>query len=88
MLLDKPIGFVIEDMNDYGSSRGFTVDRPLDLMPGNKINNLADLKKFILNVSEGVDLYKDDRRKINDLCNTYKTPDASKRILDFLGIKK
>lgn len=88
LLLDRPIGFVIEDIENYEKNRGYTVDNPLDLMPGDKIKNFNEFVEFIDKVSKGNDDYQNERSIINELCNTYKKPNASKRILDFLGIIK
>lgn len=88
LLINRPIAFVVEDMADYKNQRGFTIDNPYTLMPGVKIQTLKDLKEFILDVVHNKDPYHTERQKINNLCNTYTSPDASKRILDFTGIIK
>ena len=88
MLVDKPIGFVTEDIGSYRENRGFTIDNPLDFMPGEKFSDINGFKDFVRSVKRHEDRYRSQRNKINDLCNTYKTPDACKRILDFVGIFK
>lgn len=88
LLLNRPIGFVIEDMSEYEKQRGYTVDNPLELMPGAKIQSMEEFFEFIENVNVGNDEYSEDRKRVNSLCNTFTTPDASKRILDFLSISK
>lgn len=88
LLLDKPIGFTIDDMESYRNNRGYTVNNPFELMPGHKIRNITELENFIIDIANGFDPYKKDRNRVNELVNTYKTADASRRILDFVGIKK
>lgn len=88
LLLDRPIGFAVDDMESYAANRGYTVKDPLSIMPGPKIKDVDGLKEFLCDVADGVDNYREDRYKINDLVNTYKTGDACQRIIDFVGIRK
>jgi CDP-glycerol glycerophosphotransferase (TagB/SpsB family) len=87
LLIDKPVGFVIEDIEEYSRVRGFNFKNILDLMPGKKIYNINDLKDFILDVVTNKDLYSKDRKRINNLMNYYHDSNNCKRILDFLEIK-
>ena len=87
LLLNRPIGFAIDDLDCYKNNRGYTVDNPLKLMPGPNIKNLDELKMFITDVVNECDSYVEERRRINNIANTYKTGDACQRILDFVGIK-
>jgi len=88
LLTQKPIGFVIDDIEDYADRRGFTVDNPLNLMPGEKIYNIEDLSIFLEGLLINTDSYIDERKKINSLTNKYHDGQNCSRILDFLGIKK
>lgn len=86
LLLDRPIGFVIEDIDEYKHNRGFVFDNPLSMMPGMKIYNIDDLENFISNLDKH-DPYKEDRRKINELANFYKDNKNCERILDLIKTK-
>jgi len=86
LLTQKPIGFVIDDIDDYKDKRGFIVDKPKKLMPGEKIYNIKDLIKFISNLKANKDTYKEDRKQINQLVNTYHDNNNCKRILKHVGI--
>lgn len=88
LLLERPIGFAIDDMGSYKANRGYTVENPFELMPGHKINNIEELEIFITDMANENDTYKESRHQINNLVNTYQTPDASLRILNFVGITK
>ncbi len=88
LLTQKPIAFVIDDMGEYGNHRGFVVDNPLDYMPGEKIQNVEDLKSFIDGIMTGHDNWKEERKRINDLVNADQEGDYCKKILDFVGIVK
>ena len=88
MLIDRPIGFAVDDVEDYGMKRGYTIDNPVELMPGMQLKTINDLEHFIVQVVKEIDAYKEERKYICKKCNTYVTPDASWRILTFLGIDK
>lgn len=86
LLTQKPIGFVLDDIHEYRDKRGFVVENPLELMPGEKIYNEEEFVGFIKNTCNGIDNYKDERKRINDLANKYQDNKNCERILDFLGI--
>ncbi len=86
LLLQRPIGFVIEDIQEYIDKRGFIMENPLDLMPGEKIYNYDDLIKFIQSTIRGEDSYEQERKQINDLVNKYQDNNNCRRILDNIGI--
>ena len=63
MLLDRPIGYTIDDMDDY--KVGFSVDNPLDYMPGKKIKEIHELVEFVDEVLHEEDVYREKRDVIN-----------------------
>ena len=81
LLLDKPIAFTIDDLDAYGNNRGFVVDNPLDLMPGEIVKDCEAFEMFINKVAEGNDTYKEVRKRINDKCNTYQGGNACANLL-------
>ena len=85
MLLDKPIGFTLDDFDNYEDARGWSFDNVKDYMPGHHIYCMEDMKHFIKDVSEGNDTYRDWRAKIRPEMQTYDDG-FSKRILDYFGI--
>lgn len=87
LLLNRPIGFTIDDINEYRESRGFVIDDPLEVMPGEKIINYNGFIRFIEQIIDDDDKYANERCNINNLCNAYKDGNSSKRILEFCGIK-
>ena len=80
MLMDRPIAFAVEDIEEYGTKRGFVFDNPKEYMPGMEIKNINDVEKFISDTFNGVDPYEEQRREINDRVNYYKDGDACERI--------
>lgn len=72
LLKNRPIGFLIGDMEDY--SRGFIMDDPLNHMPGYKINTYEKLIHFLENYENYEKQYAEER---NIVCNkVFSNPDA------------
>lgn len=86
LILDKPIGFVLEDISEYRDKRGFVVDNPLEIMPGAKIYTYECLIKFIQNLIDDNDQFANHRHEVNEIVNKYKYGNC-KHILDNVGIK-
>ena len=87
LLLDRPIGYTLDDYEEYKKSRGFAFENPLDYMPGEHIYNFSELEKFIISVSNNTDSYKKDRSKLKEQIHIEGSESASKRILDYFDIK-
>ncbi len=83
--LDRPIGFLLSDISDYSSNRGFIFDNPLDYLPGVKLFNEADLIAFLEDVSNNVDVTKHERDNQSYIYNDYRAGN-SKRLFDYLGL--
>ena len=79
-------GFEVSNLDDYKKGVGFIVDNPLDYMPGNVIKNIDSLLNFINDVTEGVDSYATERKKIRNLYHKYCDDKSAKRIVDFFGL--
>jgi len=86
LILNRPIGFIIDDFEEYKNSRGFVFDKPDDWMPGEKIKTFEELKKFILDIKNNIDEYKENRERINKKVNKFNDDKNSERLINFLGI--
>lgn len=83
LLVEKPIGYVISDMEDY--RRGFAYERPADYMPGRKIRTIGELVCFLDEVRAGGDEYKNSREKlVNQLYQGNEQKSGAKKFVDFL----
>ncbi|TGD22748.1 hypothetical protein EGT49_08180 [Companilactobacillus suantsaicola] len=87
LLLNRPIGFTEDDVDEYKNSRGFAVD-PEKFRPGMKIKSINDLKKFIENVVANNDEFENSRVKINNLSNRFQDGHNCQRTLEISGIHK
>lgn len=87
LILDRPIGFTIDDLIKYKENLGFLVSDPLEYMPGEKIQVLEDMYSFIENVCNGYDAYKEHREKANLLFNKFRDNKSADRVLEFIEIE-
>ena len=88
LLLDKPIGFTIEDIEEYKLKRGFSIENPEALMAGKKIINENDFSCFLEDVSTKNDIYAEKRRKINNVVNEYRGKQNTEFLLQKVGVSE
>lgn len=86
MLLDRPIIYTLDDYEKYKKSRGFIPEDPINYFAGDHVKNIGDLKKSILNVSDGIDKYKNQRHDILPLIHSHVDGNSSQRIINYLGL--
>ena len=86
LLLDRPVGFTLGDISQYENERGFVVDDPESLMPGEKLRSFEDLRSFIISAAKGEDSFRAERKRINELVNCDQSDGASRRILNAVGM--
>ena len=86
LVLNRPIGFTLSDIDEYTNKRGFLFENPLDYMPGKKIYSEKELYEFIEDIAGGVDEYEAEREKVNDLANYYRDGRNCERVLKIAGI--
>ncbi len=86
LLLDRPIGFTLDDVEEYKRSRGFVFESIKDWLPGVEIYDLNDFAKYINDVIDGNDIADDKRERIRQKMHTYNDDQSCKRILEALHI--
>ena len=74
--LDRPIGYVLDDVNDYIA--GFVVEDIHTLIAGAEIYNFEQLESFIVNVVSENDTFKERREKIRNYIYEYHDANSSK----------
>lgn len=82
--LDRPIGYVLDDVNDYIA--GFVVEDIHTLIAGAEIYNFEQLESFIVNVVSENDSFKERREKIRNYIYEYHDANSSKRLVELLGL--
>lgn len=86
LLLNKPIGFVIPDIEEYAEKRGFIFGDPEKYMPGEKIKDKDALYRFFDDIDKGIDKYETERLAIRDILHKYKDGNNCERIFKRFGI--
>ena len=84
LLTDKPIGFVIDDVDDY--KLGYAFDNILDYMPGHHIKTLEDMVAFFEDISQSKDIYKEERHRINNWANKYQDANNCERLVKMFDL--
>ena len=65
LIVDRPIAFTLDDYEAYKKTRGFVFENPLIYMPGHHLYTFDDLEHFLLDVSMGLDPYKEQRAQVS-----------------------
>lgn len=85
LLTDKPLGYTLDDYDEYEARRGFSFDNVKDFMPGHHIYTTEDMKAFISDIAAGKDPHSEWRARVTSEAHTYRDG-FSKRILDYFNI--
>lgn len=82
MLLNRPIGFAVEDMENIRTKEGLFLTTLRNICREPEIRNLSDIEEFIEDIVSGNDLYKEARESVNDKINYYKDGNCCKRVAE------
>lgn len=88
LVLNRPIGYTLDDYDDYNRSREFPMDNPLDYMPGHHMYTKQDLLNFISDVSNNRDEYNDERKFVRKITGILDSGNNCEKLLDYLNIRK
>lgn len=86
MLLDRPIAFTMDDYKQYQENRGFHWSNIRDYLPGEELYTYSDFVQFIDHISQGKDLLKEKRRKLNLLFHNFDDGNNSDRLIKTLEL--
>ena len=86
MLLNKPMGFILTDFKGYQNSRGVLFDNLLDLLPGQFIYTMDDMKQFLQNVCDGVDKFEAEREEVKHFFHDYPDGNSCERIKNYFNL--
>ncbi len=82
MLLDRPIAFMLEDVERYERSRGFVFDNIREWLPGKELTSFEDLCDFVEEIDRGDDTTADRRRMLKGRMHKYCDDRSCQRILE------
>lgn len=86
LLLDRPMGFTLDDVEEYAESRGFVFPNVKEWMPGRELFSFEDFCRFVREIGEDVDSTKEKRRCLREKMHGYGDGNNCKRIVETLGI--
>lgn len=86
LIVNHPIAYTLDDFEEYRNTRGFLVEDPRVFMPGHHLYTFEDLKRYLLDLYEGRDQYKEQREQIRDQLIVPST-NYCQAILNTLDIK-
>ena len=84
LLKDKPIGLVIDDLEDYGRRNGFVYGEYKDFVKGSYIENLEDFFEFTYNIGHDLDPDREERQWAIERYCEYKDFRSTNRVVDFI----
>lgn len=88
LLLNKPIGFELGDMENYSSGRGFIMENPFEYMAGDKMHEEVDFIRFIDKLAINQDDYVFEREVLSIKMNRFSDNTSAQRILTFLELNE
>lgn len=86
--LNRPIGYTLDDYDEYNRSREFPMDNPLEYMPGNHMYTKEDLLNFIYDVANDIDEYEDKRNFVMKITGIHDSGNNCNKLLNYLNIRK
>lgn len=88
LVLNRPIGFTLDDEEDYRETRGFCFDPLEDWLPGMRIYNVEDLCTFVTEVAQGIDSQREIRESLRGKMHRYLDGNSCERALKAFHIEK
>lgn len=86
LALDRPIGFCIEDIENYKADRGFIFEDIESYLPGVLLDSYDTLYGFLQDVLQNKDTELQKRKALRLEMNAFSDGKNCERILDVLGI--
>ncbi len=84
--LDRPIGFTLDDVEEYEKNRGFVFDNIREWLPGVEIFSNEDFFSFVDEIIHRGDSSKEKRHIIASLMHDFRDDQSSRRVLEALDI--
>lgn len=86
LLLNRPIAFTLDDVDEYENSRGFVFDDIRSMLPGKEIYQWDDFIQYVVEIGNGVDLSLEKRSRIRSHMHNFYDDKSCERILEALKI--
>ena len=86
LVLDRPLAFTLDDVEEYKNSRGFVFENIREWLPGKEIFHYEDFCDFIQEIAKEEDTTKEKRKKVAERMLKYRDNQNCKRILEVFHI--
>lgn len=86
LLLDKPLAFTLDDLEEYEQGRGFILNPIEAWLPGERLVAFGDLVRFIRDVADGKDVVKQLRRELAGKFHDFHDDQNCRRIAQAFGL--
>lgn len=86
LMMDRPMGFIVDDIENYSSRRGFIFENILDWLPGKCIFKKRELIDFIEEIAYRQDSHRIKRQNLCGLLHKNVDGENCKRIVESLKI--
>lgn len=86
LLLDKPIAFILDDIEIYEKNRGFTFEDVRKVMPGDFVYTKNEFEDFVIRVKNRLDKNKDKREQLINQIHSHTDNKSSYRIAKYVGL--
>lgn len=86
LVLDRPMGFTLDDVEEYAESRGFVFPNIRDWLPGKELFSFEDFCSFVREIGEDIDSTMEKRKELKKKMHRYGDGDNCKRIVEALRI--
>lgn len=87
LLVDRPIGLIIDDIEEYERTSKFAYGKYTNFVRGTYINTLDDFRQFIVDLETGRDPFSDDRKQAMKKYCQYTDFKSTQRVCDFIEEK-
>lgn len=84
LITDKLVALTIDDREIYSKNEGFAFENVDEILIGDKLSNLEDLKIFVLDVKNNHDRYANQRYKNKVKFNKYGDCASTERVFEFI----
>lgn len=82
MLLDRPVAFTLDDVEEYEQSRGFVFENIREWLPGTELYSFEDMCCFIKEVGKNIDTTKVKRDELLTKLHKYHDDGSCRRIIE------
>ncbi len=81
---DKPVIYNVPDIEEYRQYRGFSYEPIEEMMAGDIVQSVDELKYALLQVKHGIDKHKDKRKKVLSIVNEIPQGQALENIYNYV----